>query len=214
MIDVRRLYDSLLERYGRQFWWPAEDRFEIMAGALLVQRTNWRNVERALSQLKDADLLHPERLAGAECEAIERCVRCAGFYRSKASRLQSMARFVCDAGGLDALSARSTGALETDLLQLPGIGAETAAAIILYAFKRPVLVIDAYLRRLVQRTSGEEETPADCDIDMWFRAEFNDVPSLNELHALVVEHGKRVCLSAPRCAICCLRPHCRSAALN
>jgi endonuclease-3 related protein len=112
---------------------------------------------------------------------------------------------------MDALATRSTATLAADLAQLPGVGAETAAAILLYAFERPMLVIDAYLRRLAQRLCGGERMPSDGELGTWIGTEINDVPRLNELHALVVEHGKRVCLKLPRCSDCCVRKYCRSA---
>jgi endonuclease III related protein len=204
-----RLYEMLYDAYGSQHWWPAADRFEIMAGALLVQRTAWRNAESALTALRDRELLSPEQLAVADTRQIESSIRSAGFFRSKARRLQGLAGFIVGAGGIERLDAKPTPELRQLLLALDGVGEETASAILLYAFDRPVVVIDAYLRRLIQRLSAAGKPPPDDAIAAWVVAEIDDVPRLNELHALVVEHGKQVCAKLPRCRHCAVRDVCR-----
>ena len=215
MTDIVRLYELLAAEYGPQHWWPADTAFEIMAGALLVQRTNWRNAERALRALNEHRLLDPEQLARADHVLIEQCIRSAGFYRTKAQRLRGLARFVVDSGGVDSLAAWPHNTLKSALLALPGIGAETAAAILAYAFGRPEVVIDAYLRRLVQRLDQASPPVADADIASHVLAGISRVDDLNEFHALVVAHGKHSCTSQPRCDDCCVRGMCgRYAALS
>lgn len=211
MTDFAQLFRLLLNEYGRQNWWPAKSAFEIMVGALLVQRTTWTNAAKAVDRLTINRLLHPARLADAEVADVELCIRCAGFFRTKARRLQSLARFVVDSGGTDGLAAWSADELGSALLALPGIGAETAAAISLYAFDRPAVVIDAYLRRLVQRLHATSQPAPDASIGEAVLTYISDAQSLNEWHALVVEHGKRVCLPEPRCGDCCLRSLCQTA---
>lgn len=211
MADFARLYQLLFDEYGQQNWWPAQSRFEIMVGALLVQRTTWSNAEKAVARLTERQLLDPISLVNAHVSEVEPCIRCAGFYRMKAQRLQRLAQFVADAGGTDSLAGWSTGKLRSALLDLPGIGAETAAAILLYAFGRPAVVIDAYLRRLVQRLRAASSPDSDTSIEQAVLAYMTDAQSLNDWHALVVEHGKRVCLPKPRCGDCCLKSICQTA---
>jgi endonuclease-3 related protein len=205
------VHDLLLAAHGPQRWWPAESRFEIIAGALLVQRTTWRSAEKALAALQGRRMLDPVTLAAARAADIESCIRVAGFYRSKAARLKKLSQFVVDCGGTDALADEGTDRLRERLLRLDGIGAETADAILLYAFARPVLVIDAYLRRFAQRLAGVGAAIADDEIAAWILAEIDSVPKLNELHALVVAHGKSHCRKQPRCDDCGVRALCRSA---
>jgi endonuclease III related protein len=208
VIRAERLYSALLAAHGPQRWWPAQDAFEIVAGALLVQRTTWRNAEIAISSLRQRALLAPRSLAGTELAEIEQCIRGAGFYRTKAARLKQLARFVIAGGGIDGLRTKATPELRAALLALNGIGPETADTILLYAFGRPVVVIDEYLRRLARRISGSECEVEDVAVRRWIEREIGDVARLNELHALVVAHGKASCGTRPRCEQCAIRKVC------
>lgn len=210
MICFRSVFENLISAYGPQGWWPGEGRFEIMLGAVLVQRTAWRNAETAIDSLKRAGLHAPEALRAADRREIERCVRSAGFFRTKAERLKGLAAFVEEHGGVDGLAAVPTDRLRDLLLDVAGIGPETADAILLYAFDRPAVVVDAYLRRLAQRLLGHEKPPSDTDLRRWTERDLNHSAALNEFHALVVVHGKRVCGRVPRCSQCGVRHFCRT----
>ena len=208
---LRTILDLLAGAYGPQEWWPARDPFEMMAGALLTQRTTWRNAERAIASLRREGVLSPEALASVPGARLEALVRMAGTFRTKAARLRALARWYVDAGGRDALAARSTTSLRSELLALPGIGPETADDILVYAFARPVFVVDAYARRILSRygwAKGDE--PYGRLSDAVARAIGPDAVLLGELHALLVEHGKRHCRSTPRCTGCPLAAGCRT----
>ncbi|MGD8341031.1 MAG: endonuclease [Gammaproteobacteria bacterium] len=212
MIRFDAIHESLLAHHGPQGWWPAADQFEIMVGALLVQRTNWPNVETAIDRLGQGGLLRPRALYRAPVRHVEASISGVGFYRAKARRLKGLARFVERMGGIRGLEQEATGTLRRRLLDLEGIGAETADAILLYAFNRPVVVIDEYLRRLVVRMMAVDrvrdgELRASVERDL-----ANDVHRLNELHALVVAHGKASCRKIPRCVDCTFRGSCRTGA--
>ena len=209
---LRTVLDRLAAAYGRQEWWPARSPFEMMAGALLTQRTTWRNAARALAALRRAGALAPEVLARLPTAELEALVRPAGTFRVKAARLRSMARWYIDSGGRGALAARSTPELRADLLGLSGIGPETADDILVYAFERPVFVVDAYARRILSRygwAAGDE--PYDRLSNTVAGAIGWDAGLLGEFHALLVEHGKRHCRATPRCIGCPLAAQCRTA---
>ena len=183
----------------------------MMAGALLTQRTTWRNAEQAVASLRRAGVLSPAALAVHPVTELEALIRTAGTFRTKAVRLKALARWYVDTGGRDALAARPTAELRSDLLALPGIGPETADDILVYVFTRPVFVVDAYARRILSRygwAQGNEpyrqlsESVA-CAIG-------RDAALLGEFHALLVEHGKRHCRATPRCTGCPLVAACRS----
>ncbi len=207
-IGFSGLYEQLAAAYGPQDWWPAKDEFEVMVGAILVQRTTWRNAARAIEELRERALLDPVTLAAADPGDLAQLIRSAGFLRTKAKRVVGLAVFVRDSGGISALSAWPTTRLRAALLDLSGVGPETADSILLYAFERPVVVIDEYLRRLVRRLRSSSGDIADDVLRESIFAEIDDVPRLNELHALIVEHGKRHCASRPRCGGCLLRQRC------
>ena len=208
---LRTVLDRLAAAYGPQEWWPARDPFEMMAGALLTQRTTWRNAARALAALRRAGALAPEALAGLPTADLEALVRPAGTFRMKAARLQSMARWYIDSGGWKSLAVRSTQVLRADLLGLPGIGPETADDILVYAFERPVFVVDAYARRILSRYgwAGGDESYERLS-DAVASAIGRNTGLLGEFHALLVEHGKRHCRATPRCMRCPLAAQCRT----
>lgn len=213
-VRIRDLHDTLLAHFGPQNWWPGSSAFEVMVGAILVQRTRWDNTALALDNLHRAGLLRPARLAACPVQELETLVRPAGFYRQKARRLRVASRWWVEQGGRRRIGRQPTRALRNRLLGLEGVGPETADSILLYVFERPVFVADAYARRLFRRL-GWVHPPRDDDYESVARAvnaTTTESPAFfNELHALIVAHGKSVCLTWPRCTDCPLRYRCVSA---
>ena len=212
---ARTIFQRLAAAYGPQDWWPARDPFEMMAGALLTQRTAWRNAERAIASLRRAGALSPEVLAVLPPPALEALIRPAGTFRAKAARLRVLAQWYIDAGGRGSLMRRPTVELRAELLGLPGIGPETADDILVYVFARPVFVVDTYARRIFSRfgSAGKEESYEQLSAAV-AGALGRDAAVLGEFHALLVEHGKRHCRATPRCTGCPLEARCRTAALR
>ena len=185
----------------------------MMAGALLTQRTTWRNAEQALASLRRADMLSARVLALLPVSTLEALIRSTGTFRVKAVRLRALARWYVDAGGYESLRHRSTLELRSELLGLEGIGPETADDILVYAFARPVFVVDAYARRILSRYGwAKEDEPYEALSGAVARALGRDAAILGEFHALLVEHGKRHCRATPRCSGCPLGARCRTAA--
>jgi endonuclease-3 related protein len=150
---IRAFYGTLFRAWGRQHWWPARTRFEVIVGAFLTQNTAWTNVERALGSLRQAGALSLAGVRRTPLPQLEKLVRSAGYFHQKARRLKSFVRFL-DArygGSLDRLFGRLTPELREELLGLDGIGPETADSILLYAGNHPVFVVDAYTRRILER---------------------------------------------------------------
>lgn len=197
-----------MRHYGPQGWWPAEHPFEVIVGALLVQQTTWTSVEKAIAALDGAALLHWDALADVAVDRLESLIRPAGFYRTKARRLKDLSAFVRGAGGIDGLRAMPTVELRATLLEQDGIGAETADAILLYAFARPAPVIDVYTRRLIGRLGSAVDPGSERRLRDEILAQLASVDELNEFHALVVLHGKRQCRKTPLCSDCVLNTRC------
>jgi endonuclease-3 related protein len=204
---IRRSFDSLLERYGPQGWWPADGVWEIMLGAVLVQRTTWNNAARAIENLRQAQRLDESALSATPRPKLEELLKPAGFYRVKARRVSALLEFVNVSGGVNALAQLSTPELRGRLLSIDGIGDETADAILLYGFERPVFVVDSYARRLLARLGGSAER-TDEALRGQVCALVRETWMLNELHALIVAHGKRHCRPQPQCDGCCLVSFC------
>jgi endonuclease III related protein len=150
--EIRAYYRALLEAWGPQHWWPAHTAFEVIVGAFLTQNTAWTNVERALANLRTADLLSLDGIRQVPLPDLERLIRSSGYFRQKARRLKTFAAFVDRqyAGSLDKLFAQPTNQLREELLALNGVGPETADSILLYAGDHPVFVVDAYTRRIFE----------------------------------------------------------------
>lgn len=150
---VRKMYRLLGRAWGPQHWWPAETPFEIVVGAILTQNTSWTNVEKALTKLRQANVLSVRGIRAVPLAELEQLVRSSGYYRQKAARLKGFVAFLDQRyrGSLSKLFAISTERLRTELLSLKGIGQETADAILLYAGKHEIFVVDAYARRILER---------------------------------------------------------------
>jgi endonuclease-3 related protein len=214
-IDRRRLlplFSRLLRTWGPQHWWPGETPFEVMVGAVLTQNTAWTNVEKAIANLVAHDWLDAGRIAGLRRQDLARCLKPSGYYNVKAERLQAFCRWYRQAGGYPALARLPTAELREALLAVTGIGPETADDILLYAFARPVFVVDAYTRRLFSRYElcrGDE--PYEQLRTAVEAAGGADTGFFNELHALIVRHAKEVCRVRPRCSNCVLAGRCPAA---
>ena len=151
--QIREFYRELFRAWGRQHWWPAQSRFEVIIGAYLTQNTAWTNVERALGNLRRARQLNLNGIRAVPLPELEQLIRSAGYFRQKAARLKTFVSFLDTryGGSLDRMFARSTEELRAELLALNGVGPETADSILLYAGGHPVFVVDAYTRRLLER---------------------------------------------------------------
>ena len=153
--EVRLYYRALYRAWGAQHWWPAETRFEVIAGAYLTQNTAWNNVELALANLRAANVLSVEGIRSVSQARLEHLIRPSGYFRQKAKRLKTFVSFLDTTygGSLDHLFSRPTSQLREELLSLNGVGPETADSILLYAGNHPVFVVDAYTRRILDRHS-------------------------------------------------------------
>lgn len=146
-------YVTLSRAWGCQHWWPARNRFEVIVGAYLTQNTAWTNVEGALRSMRSARLLIIDGLRRVSLLELERLIRSAGYFRQKARRLKVFVAFLDEkyGGSLSRMFAQPTEKLRQELLALNGVGPETADSILLYAGQRPVFVVDAYTRRILDR---------------------------------------------------------------
>lgn len=186
-----------------------------MAGAILTQNTSWTQVETAIARLKQAGMLDAASMLACPTEKLEVMIRCTGFFRQKAARMQSFCHFFMQYGGLESLQRYSDDRLRALLLKEKGIGPETADSILLYAFKRPFFVIDAYTRRLFSRLGIISGDISYTSLQSLFHAQLERNPILfNEYHALIVAHAKQHCRTKPLCSTCPLRADCPAANIH
>lgn len=199
------MYDLLDGHFGNLHWWPGDSVFEVIVGAILTQNTAWRNVALALTKLKDAGILTPLDLKEVEPENLENLIRSSGYYHVKARRLKAFSEFLQREYGssLEGLAAEESDNLRIKLLQVHGIGEETADSILLYACQKPVFVVDAYTRRILSRHAIIQETAYYSAIqDLFMRNLPRSVSLYNQYHALLVNTGKLFCTPKRRCREC------------
>ncbi|MFP4106363.1 MAG: endonuclease III domain-containing protein [Phycisphaerae bacterium] len=210
---LQEMYDAMLERFGHQEWWPGETPLEVCVGAILTQNTNWRNVEKAIENLRGADMLQLRALVEIPPERLAELIKPAGYFRRKAGRLQNFCRAVWDSWGEDLTGFldRPVYDLREDLIRVRGIGAETADSIILYAAKKPTFVVDTYTARILGRHELIYPEDGYMEIKEVFEGNLpEDIDLYNDYHAQLVMVGKTYCRPGnPKCQQCPLNrfPH-------
>lgn len=212
---LRRAYKLMRAHFGHQHWWPGETPFEVCVGAILTQNTSWTNVERALANLKSADVIDAKKMFTLPEMELAQLIRPAGYFNVKARRLRAFLRVLVEEfdGKLEQLFAGDTRKVRTRLLDINGIGPETADSLLLYAGDHHSFVVDAYTKRVFSRhhwcsanadydevkmlcESALDEKPVSARLDYW-----------EDYHAQLVMVGKHYCRkSEPRCEDCPLRP--------
>ena len=241
--EIPSYYTALLARYGPQNWWPARSRFEVIVGAYLTQNTNWSNVEKAMLNLRRARALSVTAMRAIALDKLETLVRPSGYFRQKARNLKTFIAFLDTqySGSLSRLFAEPTTKLRAELLELNGVGPETADSILLYAGNHPVFVVDAYTRRVLLRhgtinektgyeeiramieqaiSSSEAESLIAKNVVSYPRHPVSRMSSsarsvlaqhYNELHALIVRVGNHYCRAKPICEGCPLQSFLKNA---
>ncbi len=209
------IYERLYARFGPQDWWPGETTLEVCLGAILVQNTSWANAARAIDNLKKEGLLTESALKKVRKDRLARLIRPARFFNMKARRLKGFVSYLWKhhEGDVDKFLSLPTEELHEELLNLDGVGRETADSITLYAAGRPVFVVDAYTKRIFSRL-GHFEASKNGDKD-YLALQENltahlpaDVVLFNEYHALLVRLGHTCCRPTPKCGECPLRAVC------
>ncbi|MDO8741121.1 MAG: endonuclease [Candidatus Woesearchaeota archaeon] len=225
MNKLLHIYQQLFKNFGPQGWWPLtvsgyktmhhsgdprndKHRLEIIIGAILAQNTSWKNVEKALYNLSKNNLINLEKLKKINQKKLADLIRPSGYYNQKAERLKIMADFLLK-NSVEKLKKLPIEELRKTLLSIKGIGPETADSVILYAFQKPIFVIDAYTKRIFERLGFKEKTYA--QLQKLFMDNLEKKHKIfNEYHALLVELGKNYCRKSPVCIKCPLNETCKN----
>lgn len=192
---ILELFHRLFAVYGAQHWWPSKSgsRWEIVAGAILVQNTAWNNVEKALENLETADLMSPEHILAVPEDELRERIRPAGFFKAKCVYLKAMAEFFL-AHQEEFLKSEDIPALRRQLLAVKGVGKETADDILLYVFRKPVFIIDACTRRVAERHLHLDGTRPYEELQKIFMDALPpDAALYGEYHALILALCKDSC---------------------
>jgi len=212
---IRKIYGVLLEKFGSQGWWPLtikdhkskhhagkpknfNHKFEIIIGAILTQNTNWKNVEKALYNLSKNNLINIDKIKRIKQNRLAQLIRPAGYYNQKAERLKLIADFI----------SKNPNPTREQLLNVKGIGPETADSILLYAYQKPFFVIDAYTKRIFQRLGFKAKDYNELQ-NLFTKNLQKNTRIFNEYHALLVELGKNHCKNKPVCRECPIKEMCK-----
>jgi endonuclease-3 related protein len=205
------IYERLLNCYGPQGWWPAKSRLEMAVGAILVQSTSWKNVEKAMANLKSEGVLDLRALYDLPAERLERLLRPSGFYKAKTKKLKAFVEHLHHNYGssLDSFLGQDLRGLRDELLSIYGVGPETADSIILYGAGKPIFVVDAYTHRLFSRIGLADGGYDYRKLQLLFMDNLtSDVALFNEYHALIVRHSAATCRKRPLCQGCVINKMC------
>lgn len=202
------LYHQLRAEHGTLKWWPADTPFEVALGAILTQATAWRNVVKAIDNLKAADAFTPEQIHAISQDELERLLRPSGYFRMKTKKVRAFVEHIVKRP-MQVMFEQDVPELREELLSIYGVGPETADSIILYAAEKPSFVVDTYTYRLLSRLGWVEGNFHYARLRALFMDNLpHEVELFNEYHALIVRHGARVCQKTPQCQACGLQSVC------
>jgi endonuclease-3 related protein len=207
------IYKRLSDHYGPQHWWPADEPFEVIVGAILGQATAWKNVEKGIFNLKQARVLSPAALRKLTKGELAGLIHSCGYYNAKAGKLKAFAEWFGNNYGdsLDKLFEIDLSTIREKLLGVYGVGEETADCILLYAGNKPIFVVDSYTRRVVDKLGIKIEGKNYAAYQKLFMDNLlHDTQMFNEYHALFAALCKDTCQKTPVCECCCLGEICFS----
>jgi len=226
-MSILEIYEKLLNHFGEQKWWPVTNqdsvkptyekrdrlterqKFEICVGAILTQNTNWKNVEIAIENLNKENLIDIRKIKKVDTKKLARLIKSSGYYNQKAIKLKIFAKYLAEnyKGNLKEFFRQDIEKLREELLTIKGVGPETADSIILYAAERPVFVVDAYTKRIMNRIGFKEESYEELQ-NLFMENLEKSSQLFNEYHALLVELGKKICKTKPLCDKCPINNEC------
>ena len=199
------IYNDLLDQIGPRGWWPADSPFEVIIGAILTQNTVWKNVEKAIINLKKNNLLSPESLFAVPIDSLAEYIRPSGYFNQKAKKIKNFLDYFKNtySGSIDLIKQQKTEILREELLAINGIGPETADAILLYALQKPIFVVDSYTRRIFTRHAWFREKIGYQEMQEYFMSRLEkNIVLFNEFHALIDYIGHYFCKKNPNCLLC------------
>lgn len=201
-----RIYKTLRAKYGHQKWWPGDTRFEIILGAILTQNTSWANVKKAIAVLKKNGLMKAEAVHQLPEGELAKFIRSAGYFNIKANRIKNFTNHLYRVygGSLSKMFRRSGDSLRGELLEIKGIGPETADSILLYAGQKPFFVVDAYTKRVFSRHDFFPASSSYEEVQRFFMTRLKpSVILYNDYHAQIVNLAKAHCFKRnPDCGAC------------
>ena len=211
---VDDLYLRLDALYFLDDWWHAESKLEVIVGSILTQNTNWKNVEYSISNIKSAHVMDVDKLINMDNSSIKHLIKPSGFYNQKTNTIKELLIAIKNKyKNIENMSKMPTDELRKFLLNIKGVGNETADSILLYAFNKPIFVIDAYTKRIMSRVYGTNKKIKYDELQSIFMNSLRSDPNVyKRMHAYFVELAKDNCTkNNPKCNSCVLKHICRHA---
>jgi len=229
---LKKIYEHLLKEFGHQGWWPVtpsgscrgdnlepiyglrarieKQKLEIIFGAILTQNTSWKNVEKSIIELNKNNLFDIGKILKIKHDELAILIKSSGYYNQKAKKLKNMCVFL-KKYPIKHLEKMELAKARELLLNVNGIGPETADSILLYAFDKPIFVVDAYTKRFLARLGLIKPDAGYEEVQALFMKELpKDTELFKEYHALIVEVAKRACKKNQKCDLCALKRLCRN----
>jgi len=200
-----KIYNILYDQIGPRGWWPGDSALEIIVGAILTQNTAWKNVEKAIKNLKESGVLSVQALSKITVEELAQLIRPSGYYNQKAKKIKHFIDYLMKRykGDIDRMAQEDVERLRQELLSINGIGPETADSILLYALNKPSFVVDSYTKRIFSRHNLLPEDAKYEQVREYFMKNLpEDVSLYNEFHALIDYVGHHFCKRVPDCDNC------------
>lgn len=191
MIPAVEVYEQLKKNMPERIWWPAESKWEIIIGSILVQNTNWGNVEYSLHNLREKTQFEPERVAALPLEEIQELIRPSGFFINKGRAINEIFLWLQTFNfDLLAIETQYGEALRKQLLSLRGVGEETADVLLVYVFDGVAFIADRYAQRLFTRLGVEDvDNYKKLKKRVYLPEDFSTAEA-KEFHGLIVDFGK------------------------
>jgi len=226
-MNIKNFYEILYEEFGDLNWWPVDinyhknnktdPRFEIIIGTILTQNTAWLNAEKALKKLKKNKILDLKSLNNIKINKLKNYIKSSGYYNQKADRILNLIKYFNRhyKNNIDDFLKNDVYEIRKELLDLNGIGPETADSILLYAGNKPIFVVDAYTKRICKRIPLNKYETYD-EIQKYFHHEFSKyyksyelTKIYNQMHAMIVIFAKNYCKKKPLCKNCPIKNQCK-----
>ncbi|GCF95638.1 endonuclease III [Enterococcus florum] len=191
IVNLEELYTKMEQQMSERRWWDTDDPWEIMIGAILVQNTNWKNVDYSLVNLKEATDFEPRFMLGLDLADLQRLIRPSGFYKNKSQTIQALLQWTETYGfDLERIKQKKQEILREELLAIKGVGFETADVLLVFIFEKIAFIADRYAQRLFQRLGVEQVLNYQKLQSIILLPESFTTSQAQKLHGWIVEYGQ------------------------
>lgn len=189
--NIEELYWAFSRVMDDGRWWDTDNKWEILLGSVLVQNTNWRNVDYALANLNEATQFRPEKILALEADQLQALIRPSGFYQRKAETIRGLLEWLKkNQFDLEQVARKEFSQLRPALLAIKGIGEETADVLAVFVFEHSTFIADNYAQRLFQKFGFEAANYQQLKRKILW-PQTMDTLKAQKLHGWIIQYGQR-----------------------